>query len=104
MIKPKRLCTFYMKEFNILIFLLTYSFIFFEHTILPNALYGCEILALENTNIIERLQTEFLMYITNSRTSTMLHAELGCNAVDIRIKSSIISFWLNIVNDKQTKI
>ena len=58
----------------------------FEHTILPNALYGCEILALINTNIIEKLQTEYLRYTTNSRKSTaayMFHAELGWNAVDI---------------------
>ena len=34
----------------------------FEHTILPIALYGCEIWAYENTNIIEKLQNEFLRY------------------------------------------
>ena len=34
----------------------------------------------------------------------MLHAELGCKAVDIRIKAGMISFWLNIVNGKQTKL
>ena len=49
----------------------------FEHTLLPIALYGCEIWAFENTYIIEKLQTEFLRYITNSKKSTpayMLHA------------------------------
>ena len=67
----------------------------FEHTILPIALYGCEIWAFENIYIIEKLQTEFFRYITNSRKSTpvyMLHAELGCKAVDIRIKACMISF------------
>ena len=34
----------------------------------------------------------------------MLHAELGCKAVDIRIKTRMISFWLNIVYGKQTKL
>ena len=34
----------------------------------------------------------------------MLHAELGCKAVDIRIKTGMISFWLKIVNSKQTKL
>ena len=29
---------------------------------------------------------------------------LGCKAVDIRIKTRIISFWMNIVNGKQTKL
>ena len=39
----------------------------FEHTVLPIALYGCEIWAYENTKIIEKLQNEFLRYITNSK-------------------------------------
>ena len=47
------------------------------------------------------------MYITNSKKSTpayMLHAELGYKAVAIRIKTCMISFWMNIVNCKQTKL
>ena len=79
----------------------------FEHTILPIALYGCEIWAFENTKIIEKLQNEFLRYITNSRKSTpayMLHAELGCKPIDIKIKTRMIGFWLNIVNGKDAKI
>ena len=79
----------------------------FEHTILPIALYGCEIWAYENTDIIEKLQNEFLRYITNSRKSTpayMLHAELGIKAVDIKIKTRMIGFWLNIVNSKESKL
>ena len=39
----------------------------FEHTILPIALYGCEIWAFENTDIIEKLQNVFFRYITNSK-------------------------------------
>ena len=79
----------------------------FEHTILPIAQDGCEILAFENTYIIEKLQTDFLRYITNTKkytTAYMLHAEIGCKAVDIRIKTRMISFWMNIVNAKQTKL
>ena len=34
----------------------------------------------------------------------MLHAELGCKAVDIRIKTHRISFWLNTMNGKQTQL
>ena len=52
----------------------------FEHTILPIVIYGCEIWAFENTDIMEKLQNEFLRYITNLKKSTplyMLHAELG---------------------------
>ena len=79
----------------------------FEHTILPIALYGCEIWAYENTKIIEKLQNEFPRYITNSKKSTptyMLHAELGCKAIDVKIKTHMICFWLNIVNGKETKL
>ena len=75
----------------------------FEHTILPNALYGCEIWAFENTDIMEKLQYEFLRYITNSKKSTplyLLHAELGCKPVDIKIKTRMIGFWMNIMNGK----
>ena len=78
----------------------------FEHTILPIALYGCEIWAFENTDIIEKLQNKFLRYITNSKKSTplyILYAELGCKPVDIKIKTRMIGVWLNIVNDKNAK-
>ena len=70
-----------------------------EHTILHTALYECEIWAYENTNIIEKLQNEFLRYITNSKKSTpayMIHAELGCKAVDVKIKTRTIGFWLTL--------
>ena len=56
MIKPKKLYIFNIKEYEILIFQLTYNCSFFEHTILPIDLYRCEIWAYENTNIIEKLQ------------------------------------------------
>lgn len=79
----------------------------FDHTILPIATYGCEIWAFENTSLIEKLQNEFLRYITNSKKSTptyMLHAELGCKPVEIKIKTQMIGFWLSIVNGKDTKL
>ena len=34
----------------------------------------------------------------------MLHAELGIKAVDIKIKTRMIGFWLNIVNSKESKL
>ena len=34
----------------------------------------------------------------------MLHAELGIKAVDIKIKTRMIGFWLNIVNSKKSKL
>ena len=57
--------------------------------------------------LLKKIQNEFLRYITNSKKSTpayMLHAELGCNAVDVKIKTRMIGFWLNIVNGKESKL
>ena len=34
----------------------------------------------------------------------MLHAEVGCKAVDVKIKTRMIGFWLNIVNGKESKL
>ena len=33
----------------------------------------------------------------------MLHAELGCKPVDIKIKTRMIGFWMKIVNGKNAK-
>ncbi|MCG8113215.1 MAG: reverse transcriptase domain-containing protein [Candidatus Thiodiazotropha taylori] len=79
----------------------------FDHTILPIALYGCEIWAFENTQIIENLHNEFLRHIVCLRKTTpvyMLHAELGRRPIQINIKSRMISFWLSIINGKESKL
>ena len=62
----------------------------FYQVILPIALFGCEILGFENSQIIEYLPTDFLRQIINLRKSTpiyMLHAELGRHPIQINIKS-----------------
>ena len=49
----------------------------------------------------------YKMNFTNLRKSTpayMLHAELDCKPIDIKIKTRMIGFWLNIVNGKDAKI
>lgn len=79
----------------------------FDHTILPIALYGCEVWAFEKVQLIENLQNEFLRYITNLRKSTpvyMLHAEFGRRPIDIVIKTRLIGFWMNIINGKESKL
>lgn len=78
----------------------------FDQTILPIALYACEIWGFENTQLIENLHNEFLRYITKSKKSTpiyMLHAELGRRPINIIIKNRMIGYWLNIINSKETK-
>ena len=62
----------------------------FDHTILPFALYGCEIWGFENSQIIENIHNDFLRQFINLRKSThiyMLHAELGRHPIPINIKS-----------------
>ena len=79
----------------------------FDHTILPIALYGCEVWAFEKAQLIENLHNEFLRYITNSKKSTpmyMLHAELGRRPIDVTIKTLLIGFWMNIINGKESKL
>ena len=79
----------------------------FDHTILPIALYSCEVWGFENTQLIENLHNEFLRRITNLKKSTpiyMLHAELGRQPIEINIKNRMVGFWLSIVNGKETKL
>ena len=79
----------------------------FDHTILPIALYSCEVWGFENIQLIENLQNEFLRWITNLRKSMpiyMLHADLGCRPIEINIKSRMIGFWLSLVNRKETEL
>ena len=79
----------------------------FDHTVLPIALYSCEVWGLENIQLIEHLHNEFLRRITNLRRSTpiyMLYAELWRTPVEIYIKSQLIGFWLSLVNGKETKL
>ena len=71
----------------------------FDHTILPAALYSCQVWGFENTQLIENLHNEFLRWITNLKKSThiyMLRAELGRLPIDINIKIREAVFWLSV--------
>ena len=79
----------------------------FDHTILPIALFGCELWGSDNIKLIENLQNEFLRRITNLKKSTpiyMLYAELGRMPVEVTVKSRMIGYWLSLVNGKETKL
>ena len=76
-------------------------------TILPIALYACEVWGFENIQLTENLKNEFLRHITNSKKSTpiyMLYAELGHKPIAISIKNRMIGYWLNIINSKNSKL
>lgn len=79
----------------------------FDHTILPILLYGSELWGYENTDIIERIHTEFLRNITKLRKTTplyMLYAELGRYPLEINIKYRMISYWISLKVGKQEKL
>ena len=75
----------------------------FEHTILPIALYGCEIWVYENTDIIEKLQNNSLGI--SQIQGNLLQLICCIQTLDSRLlmlKSK--PKWLNIVNSKETKL
>ena len=80
---------------------------FFDRMIVPILLYGSEVTGFENSEILERLCTQFYKIILNVKKSTpncILYGELGRYPISIQIKSRMICFWQRIVNGKQEKI
>ena len=78
----------------------------FRSTVLPVALYGCEIWGFEDCSIVKRLHLKFCKYILRIKSSTptfMVYGELGEYPVDIDIKCRMLGFWLKLINGKQTK-
>ena len=70
----------------------------FDHVILPIALYGCEILGFENSQIIENLHNVFLRQIINLRKKypyIYVTCRMGRHPIQINIKSRMIGFWLS---------
>ena len=79
----------------------------FDNTVLPILTYGSEIWGYENTNIIERIHTEFLRRISGCRKSTpkyILYAELGRYPIEITIKQRMINFWVKLMTGKISKL
>ena len=79
----------------------------FYSLIVPILLYGSEVTGFENSDILERLCTQFYKIILNVKKSTpncILYGELGRYPISIQIKSRMIGFWQRIVNGKQDKI
>ena len=79
----------------------------FDNTVLPILLYACEVWGFENTEIIERVHTEFLRKITKARKSTpkyMLYAELGRYPLSIIIKQRKVNFWTRLLTGKTSKL
>jgi hypothetical protein len=79
----------------------------FDQTILPILTYGSEIWGFSKTDMIEKVQTDFLKYILNVKRSTphhMIYGELGRLPISCIIKQRIIMFWAKLVSGKRQKI
>ncbi|MCG8046717.1 MAG: reverse transcriptase domain-containing protein [Candidatus Thiodiazotropha endolucinida] len=79
----------------------------FNKMIKPILLYGCEIWAVGNLDIIERVQLKFLKLILNLKKSTpsyMIYGELGIYPLEVDIKTRIISFWTKLLDFNSAKL
>ena len=79
----------------------------FDSIIVPILLYGSEVTGFENSDIIERLCTQFYKIILNVKKSTpncILYGELGRYPISIQIKSRMKGLWQKIVIGKLDKI
>lgn len=78
----------------------------FDRMVLPILTYGCEVWGFEDVHILERLHLKFCKYILGLKKSTcsaMVYGELGRFPISINIKCKIISYWLRLVQGKESK-
>lgn len=79
----------------------------FDSMVVPILLYGSEVTGFENSEVLERLCTQFYKIVLNVKTITpnvMLYGELGRYPINILCKARMVGFWQRIVNGKQDKI
>ena len=72
----------------------------FDSMIVPILLYGSEVTGFENSDILERLCTQFYKIILNVKKSTpncILYGELARYPISIQIKSRMIGYWQGLL-------
>jgi hypothetical protein len=77
---------------------------FFDKTVKPILLYGCETWGFRKNDIIERVHLTFCKLLLHVKTSTpnfMVYGELGRYPIDIDIKVRMISYWLKLILGNQ---
>ena len=79
----------------------------FDKLVTPILLYGSEIWAYENNDIIEKLHLRYCKYILSvnkSTTSSMVYGELGRYPLNIEYTSRCILFWARIISGPVSKL
>ena len=79
----------------------------FDSMVVPILLFGSEVTGFENSDILERLCTQFYKIILKVKKTTpnvMLFGELGRYPINILCKSRMVGFWQRIINGKHDKI
>jgi len=74
----------------------------FDRMVIPVLTYACEVWGPGNNAALERVHLMYCKYILGLNKSTpncFIYRELGRYPLDIRIKTSIISYWSGIVNN-----
>ena len=79
----------------------------FDKLVTPILLYGSEIWAYENNDIIEKLHLRYCKYIlgvNKSTTSSMVYGKLCRYPLNIEYTSRCILFWARIISGPVTKL
>ena len=74
---------------------------FFDKTVKPILLYGCETWGFRKNDIIERVHLTFcklLLHVKTSTSNVMVYGELGRYPIDIDIKVRMISYWSKLIS------
>lgn len=79
----------------------------FDSLVTPILLYGSEVWAFENLNIIQSFQLKFCKFILTLKSPTpncMIFGELGIKPIVIQAKTRLLCYWSKLLNCKDSKI
>ena len=80
----------------------------FERTVLPVALYGCEVWGFSNkVKAIDKFYRSFIketLKLDSGTPSCMVYGETGTIDVATIIKGRMIGFWVRLVNSQESKL
>ena len=79
----------------------------FETTILPIALYGCEVWGhtdLKQVEIFYKRYVKYILKLSESTPSCIIYGETGRNDITSTVHMRMVNFWKRMVNGKQSKI